>query len=90
MPRRRTEEEDWDDDNWDPEDDDGYDEPDDDDEEPTIACPYCKRQIHEDAQRCPYCERYVSAEDAPPARKAWWIILGTLLCLFIVYRWIVG
>lgn len=61
-----------------------------DDDEPTIPCPYCQRQIHEDAQRCPYCEHYLSEEDARPARKPWWIILGTLLCLYIVYRWIVG
>lgn len=87
MPRRLHEDEDWDDD---PEDDRGdeYDELDDDDGEPTIPCPYCKRAIHEDAQRCPYCEQYVSDEDATPTRKAWWIILGTLLCLFVVFLWI--
>jgi hypothetical protein len=49
------------------------------------------------SRRCPpilglrtYCEHYISEEDAPPARKPWWIILGTLLCLYIVYRWIMG
>jgi len=32
----------------------------DDDEEPTIPCPHCKRQIHEESQRCPYCGDYLS------------------------------
>jgi hypothetical protein len=67
-------------------DEDGWD----DDEEPTIPCPYCKRQIHEDSQRCPYCENCISEADTPVSRKPWWIIVGTLLCLFVLYRWIVG
>jgi hypothetical protein len=62
----------------------------DDEDEPTIACPYCREPIHEDAQRCPHCESYISAEDAPPARKPWWIVIGVIICLYIVYRWIVG
>ena len=86
MARRLAEDEEWDDD----ESDEGDDEEATDDDEPTIPCPYCKRQIHEDSQRCPYCDHYISEEDAPPARKPWWIILGTLLCLYIVYRWIMG
>jgi hypothetical protein len=86
MARRLAEDEEWDDD----ESDEGDDEEASDDDEPTIPCPYCKRQIHEDSQRCPYCDHYISKEDAPPARKPWWVILGTLLCLYIVYRWIMG
>lgn len=92
MPRRLAEDEEWDED----ESDDGggdeevTDEAEEEDEEPTISCPYCKRQILEDSQRCPYCEHYISEEDAPPGRKPWWIILGALLCLYIVYRWIMG
>ena len=86
MARRLAEDEEWDDD----ESDEGDDEEASGDDEPTIPCPYCKRQIHEDSQRCPYCDHYISEEDAPPARKPWWIILGTLLCLYIVYRWTMG
>jgi hypothetical protein len=63
---------------------------DDDDEEPTAPCPYCRREIHEDAQQCPYCEQYLSREDAPSARKPWWIVAGALICLYIAWRWIVG
>ncbi len=61
-----------------------------DDEEPTVPCPYCKRQIHEDSPRCPYCENYISEDDRAPAPKPWWIIIGVVLVLYIVYRWIVG
>ena len=31
-----------------------------------------------------------SEEDAPPVRKPLWIIVGTLLCIYVVYRWIMG
>ena len=60
------------------------------DEEPTIPCPYCRRQIHEDSPRCPYCENYISAEDAVPGGKPWWIYVGAVLALYVVYRWIAG
>jgi hypothetical protein len=50
-----------------------------------------KREIHEDSVRCPHCENYLSEEDAAaPSRKPWWIIVGVLVCLYVVYRWIVG
>lgn len=102
MPHRRSE---WDDDdsseevwsnrNWSDESDDdwsgGYaDDYGDEDDEPTIPCPYCGREIHEEAERCPECGTYISAEDSPPPRKPWWIVVGTLLVLYIVYRWIAG
>lgn len=67
--------------------DDDYD---DDEEEATVPCPYCKKQIHEDAQRCPHCENYISEEDAPLAAKPWWIIVSVLLALYACYRWVVG
>jgi hypothetical protein len=77
------------DDDWEDDDDvDSYD--DDGDDEPTIPCPWCRREIHEDAERCPYCEHYLSDEDAPPRRKPWWIVVGTMACLYLCYRWIFG
>jgi hypothetical protein len=89
MPTRRRAA-DWDDDaddeDWDAED---YGD-DDSEDDPTIPCPYCRRKIHEDAQRCPYCERYISVEDAPPQRKPWWVIVGALLALYAAARWVVG
>ena len=33
---------------------------------------------------------HLSREDALPSRKPWWIVLGALLCLYAVYRWITG
>ena len=55
----------------------------------TTPCPYCRRPIYEDSLRCPHCGNYISEEDAPAARKPWWIILGAVLVLYVVYRWIV-
>jgi hypothetical protein len=86
--RTRDEDDCSDEDDVDALDDDGQD--DENDDEPTIACPYCQREIHEDAQRCPYCERYVSDVDSPPTRKPWWLILGVALCIYVVVRWILG
>jgi hypothetical protein len=63
--------------------------PKEDEAEPTVTCPYCRREIHEDAQRCPYCEKYISDYDAPP-HKPWWILVGVVIALYIIYRWIVG
>ena len=60
---------------------------DDDDETTTVPCPYCRREVPEDAPRCPYCEQYISEEDSPPARKPWWILIGVAICLYLVYRW---
>jgi hypothetical protein len=56
-------------------------------DEPTVPCPYCRREIHEDAERCPHCERYISAEDAPVQRKPWWILIGVALCLYAILSW---
>jgi predicted nucleic acid-binding Zn ribbon protein len=70
--------------------DDSPDEDDAGDDEPTILCPWCKRQIHEDAQRCPYCEQYISDEDAPRAARPWWIVVGVIVALCIVLSWILG
>ena len=93
MPRRVADDEDWDDDDaadWDGDDDDDAVEGDADDDDETVPCPYCRRDIHEDAPRCPYCERYLSREDAPPSPKPWWLILGALLGLYACYRWVAG
>jgi len=60
------------------------------DDEPTVPCPYCRREILEDLARCPYCQRDISQEDAPPQPKSWFIVVGVVLCLYVVYLWIVG
>ena len=55
----------------------------------TIACPYCRQEIYDDAVRCPYCERYIAEEDLRE-KKSWLIVIGSVVCLYIVYRWIAG
>ncbi|QDU25354.1 hypothetical protein ETAA8_04200 [Anatilimnocola aggregata] len=77
MKRHNQNDDDWDDEEFDNSDD-----------EPTIDCPYCRREIHEDSQRCPYCERYISDEDSPPTRKPWWIYVTVGLLLFVMLDWL--
>jgi predicted nucleic acid-binding Zn ribbon protein len=65
--------------------DDDWDDPD--HEDTTQPCPYCRRDIHEDAVRCPYCENYLSREDEPAGRRSKWFYLILLLCLVIAIGW---
>lgn len=61
-----------------------------DDELATVACPYCRRQILEDADRCPYCENYISADDRPAAPKSnVWVVLMVLALLAAAF-WVFG
>jgi hypothetical protein len=76
--------EDWDDD----EADDEGDATDGQDEEPTVPCPSCRREILEDSPRCPYCERYVSAEDDAVSGKPLWVTLTALICLGVAIWWL--
>ncbi|MFM9057680.1 MAG: hypothetical protein ACKOSQ_00890 [Planctomycetaceae bacterium] len=77
------------DDEWE---DDGNDaDPgDDSDEEPTVPCPYCRREILEDVPQCPYCEHYISAEDHIAPKKPVWIIATALVCLGIALWWVIA
>jgi hypothetical protein len=83
MGRRVVKDETRDDDEWQPDDNDEESDGD----EPTIPCPYCRREVFEDSPRCPHCGQYISAEDAPPERKPWWIIIGVLLCFAAIWVW---
>lgn len=86
MARQTWDEEDeWDGENFDEEDSFSRD-----DDEPTIACPYCGEEVHEDSPRCPNCENYLSQEDAPTtaANKPWWFLLGAGLGLLVFLRWL--
>lgn len=81
MPALDDDEDDWEDDDYGEDDEEG---------EPTVPCPYCRREIHEDAERCPYCEQYISTVDAPPSRKPGWILVTVAVCLYMIYRWSFG
>jgi hypothetical protein len=85
MGRRVEEEREWDDEES--EEDEG-DESLDGEEEPTIPCSYCRQEIYEDSVRCPHCGQYLSEEDLSASRKPWWIILGVVLCILVVWFWI--
>ncbi len=75
------------DDEWD-DDDDSYGE--DSGDEPTVPCPFCKRDILEDTPRCPYCEQYLSAEDFARAAKPTWVVATAILCLVIALWWVLA
>jgi hypothetical protein len=51
-------------------------------EEPATApCPFCRREILEDAPRCPHCERYLTDEDHARSRTPRWVLVTAILCL---------
>jgi predicted nucleic acid-binding Zn ribbon protein len=49
-----------------------------------VHCPYCRKLISEDAEMCPHCGSYVSQEDAPPASKPRWFLIGVVVTLIVV------
>ncbi|MCE9530236.1 MAG: zinc-ribbon domain-containing protein [Planctomycetes bacterium] len=63
-------------------------EEDESDENDTIPCPHCKRQIYDGAEQCPYCGHYISEEDAPRERKPLWIVVTAVICLAVAILWI--
>lgn len=55
---------------------------DDDDEPADVPCPYCGRDISEEAEVCPHCRNYVSREDAPQSRRpSTWVTAVVFLLL---------
>jgi hypothetical protein len=79
MPYRDDDDED-DTDEWD---DDDVDVDDDSDDEPTVPCPFCKREILEDTPRCPHCEQYLSEDDFARGSKPVWVVATAVVCLLI-------
>ncbi len=87
MPRSATDSSEWDDDS---EDWDEYEDGTADDEDVTMPCPFCNRDLYDDSERCPHCGKYLSREDRPVTPKPWWFIVGFFLCLYAIYRWTFG
>mgnify|MGYP001612462969 CR=1 FL=1 len=79
-----AEDHDFDDEDFDDETDYG----DADDAEPTIACPWCREDIHEDSPQCPHCGNFLSDEDSPGRPKPMWLIVGVVLGLLVILSWI--
>lgn len=82
MSDHRAEGEEWE--------DEEVDLGDDSDEEPTVPCPYCRRDILEDSPRCPYCGRFISEEDHAGSTKPLWVIVTALACLGAALWWILA
>ena len=59
----------------------------DDDEIVTVPCPHCRKPIWEEAVACEHCGNYLSKEGEPWS-KPWWLVLGCIVGLFVVYLWI--
>ena len=60
---------------------------DDDDDAETIPCPYCGKDVYEQAELCPHCGSYLSREDAPPTRLRWAVAV-IVAFLVIALIWI--
>jgi predicted nucleic acid-binding Zn ribbon protein len=45
----------------------------------TYPCPYCGKEVYEDAVRCPNCQRYVSPKGDRPGIGKWIVILFLLI-----------
>ena len=74
------------DESWDADEDevDDLDDDDSDDADDTIPCPYCGKQIYEDAVRCPKCERYLTDEDRTTTSKPRWVVITAIIVLAAV------
>lgn len=63
------------------------DEFDDDDDTATVTCAACGAEIYEDAPQCPVCGEYVTASRGThwEGRPVWWIALGLLGIIAVIY-----
>ena len=63
------------------------DEADDSDSVDTIPCPYCGREVYEQADLCPHCGNFFLSENSRPSRP-WWIWVAVILGLLAVVTWV--
>lgn len=70
---------DWE--NPDPADVDGNDDP------ALAPCPYCGKELSEDAELCSGCGSYIVPDEAP-GRRPRWLLAGVVVCSLIVLLWI--
>jgi hypothetical protein len=53
----------------------------------TYPCPYCGKDVYEEALRCPHCQRYVSRAEAKARHPLQWVLLLVLLALGALLVW---
>ena len=87
---RNSYEDDEEEESDDPEDPDESDMDDDDGEDgpSLVPCPYCGREISEDAEQCPRCGRYLSEEDSARSKPPWVVITAVALLVAILLTWV--
>lgn len=59
-----------------------------DDETETVPCPNCQTDVYEDAEQCPQCGEYIVHSGASHVwkdRPIWWVVLGGLGILAMIY-----
>jgi len=49
----------------------------------TIACPYCRKPVYEQAEICSSCGKYIASEDSTDL-KPLWFILGVVVCVAVI------
>ena len=59
------------------------------DDEATVNCPSCGKQIYEDAVLCPYCGQWISTHSPATARSfGWfWPVMIAILIAVILVMW---
>jgi hypothetical protein len=70
-----------------PDEDDGDDNLD----TPTRECPRCGADVYEDVEQCPRCEAWITADtSAWSGRSVWWVILGVLGSIALIWALSLG
>jgi len=58
------------------------------DEPSLVPCPYCRKMINEDTEQCPHCRSYISAEDAPYRKPAWFVAGVIITIILVLFVWV--
>jgi uncharacterized paraquat-inducible protein A len=73
-------------DQWDSDEIDSWDDSEDTwEEEPTVPCPECDAEVHEDSIRCPVCGTYITWTKAVMVRPRWWTALCRWMAVILVF-----
>ncbi|MBY0589574.1 zinc-ribbon domain-containing protein [bacterium] len=53
----------------------------------TVPCPNCGKEMYEDSPRCPYCGEYVTHVAPSVVRSSPWMMIGMVLALLMALGW---